>query len=192
MWKAANTSAGMLQLGKLALTPNELSGAAVPHGGGMLTVAGATVARVCVQVAGLARQIQARSAAQYLTQHRTRGLETPAVGADIKAAEMAVKGRSGRAAGYMDEPAARLMETLLQNPWTDSLLTVGTVRSLPAYQANLLGRRVLMVSIVPLDQLLMAPCCPASGDKLRRADIPWFCCTRPSTNSAQRRQLIRI
>jgi diphthamide biosynthesis protein 2 len=53
------------------------------------------------------KQVQVRSAAQYLLQQRTyRGLETPAVGADILPAARAVEGRVGRAAGYADEPSA--------------------------------------------------------------------------------------
>lgn len=51
------------------------------------------------------RQLTVRSAAEYLATARTfKGLETPATGAEIKAAEPIVQGRSGRAAGYVDEP----------------------------------------------------------------------------------------
>jgi diphthamide biosynthesis protein 2 len=51
------------------------------------------------------KQVQVRSAAQYLVQERTyRGLETPAVGAEALPASLVVEGRSGRAAGYVDEP----------------------------------------------------------------------------------------
>jgi diphthamide biosynthesis protein 2 len=50
------------------------------------------------------QQVQVHSAAQYLQQHRTyKGLETPATGGEILAAELAVPGRSGRAAVYVDE-----------------------------------------------------------------------------------------
>lgn len=53
------------------------------------------------------QQVQVQSAAQYLQQHRSyKGLETPATGGELLPAELAVPGRSGRAAGYMDEPAA--------------------------------------------------------------------------------------
>jgi diphthamide biosynthesis protein 2 len=52
------------------------------------------------------QQVQVHSAAQYLQQHRTyKGLETPATGGEILAAELAVPGRIGRAAAYQDEPA---------------------------------------------------------------------------------------
>lgn len=51
------------------------------------------------------QQVQVHSAAQYLTQRRTyKGLETPATGGEILPAAVAVVGRSGRAAGYVDEP----------------------------------------------------------------------------------------
>lgn len=51
------------------------------------------------------QHIQVQSAAQYLTQQRSyQGLETPATGAAILPAAVAVPGRSGRAAGYEDEP----------------------------------------------------------------------------------------
>jgi diphthamide biosynthesis protein 2 len=49
--------------------------------------------------------IVARDAAEYLQKARTfQGLETPATGAEIKPAELAAPGRSGRAAVYQDEP----------------------------------------------------------------------------------------
>jgi len=52
------------------------------------------------------RAVAVRSAAEYLAKAREfKGLETPATGAEIKAAEMALPGRAGRAAGYEDEPA---------------------------------------------------------------------------------------
>ena len=48
-----------------------------------------------------------RSAAQYLNKCRSyRGLETPYTGAEQKEAAVAVRGRSGRAARYSDEPVA--------------------------------------------------------------------------------------
>lgn len=51
-------------------------------------------------------EIVARSAGEYLAVKRSyQGLETPATGADIKSAELAVAGRVGRAAGYAHEPA---------------------------------------------------------------------------------------
>jgi hypothetical protein len=105
--EAANDSAGMLQLGQLALTHDESGGAAGPHVGNMLTVSGSSYGSGLRAGSRTGQQVQARSAAQYLTHHRSyRGLETPAVGAEIKLAELAVKGRSGRAAGYVDEPSA--------------------------------------------------------------------------------------
>eukprot|EP00775_Hariotina_reticulata_P010493 gene10493-10653_t len=86
--------------------PNAV-GAAALHAGGVLSVSGSHHAKGVAAGSRTGQQVQVRSAAQYLTQHRSyRGLETPAVGADIKAAELAVKGRAGRAAGYADEPAA--------------------------------------------------------------------------------------
>lgn len=49
------------------------------------------------------------TAAEYLVQRRTwRGLETPLTGAAVLAAAPALPGRSGRAAGYADEPMQRL------------------------------------------------------------------------------------
>ena len=46
------------------------------------------------------------SAAEYLAQRRTwRGLEVPLTGAHALPAGPALLGRSGRAAGYADEPA---------------------------------------------------------------------------------------
>jgi diphthamide biosynthesis protein 2 len=51
------------------------------------------------------QQVQVHSAAQYLTQRRTyKGLETPVTGGEVLPAAVAVIGRSGRAAGYVDEP----------------------------------------------------------------------------------------
>jgi diphthamide biosynthesis protein 2 len=50
-------------------------------------------------------QLSVRSAAQYLAEARSyRGLETPATGAELLPPSIAVEGRSGRAAGYTDEP----------------------------------------------------------------------------------------
>lgn len=49
--------------------------------------------------------VQPRSAADYLLHKRSwQGVEAPLVGAAPKAVEAAVEGRSGRAAGYADEP----------------------------------------------------------------------------------------
>jgi diphthamide biosynthesis protein 2 len=54
---------------------------------------------------GLGRAVVAKTAAEYLVKNRTfQGVETPATGAEIKAAGRAVQGRAGRAAGYVDEP----------------------------------------------------------------------------------------
>ncbi|PNW80058.1 hypothetical protein CHLRE_08g376150v5 [Chlamydomonas reinhardtii] len=54
-------------------------------------------------------EVVARNAAEYLVLKRSyKGLEMPATGAEPKAVELAVEGRSGRAAGYADEqPAER-------------------------------------------------------------------------------------
>lgn len=49
--------------------------------------------------------VQPKSAADYLLHKRSwQGVEAPLVGAAPKAVEAAVEGRSGRAAGYADEP----------------------------------------------------------------------------------------
>jgi diphthamide biosynthesis protein 2 len=49
--------------------------------------------------------VAAKTAAEYLTKQRTwQGVDTPATGAELKQAGPAVAGRSGRAAGYVDEP----------------------------------------------------------------------------------------
>ncbi|WIA08592.1 hypothetical protein OEZ85_008021 [Tetradesmus obliquus] len=76
---------------------------------GVLVVAGSSQPGKVLAGAGSrsGQQVQVHSAAQYLQQHRTyKGLETPATGGEILAAEAAVPGRSGRAAGYSDEPTA--------------------------------------------------------------------------------------
>jgi diphthamide biosynthesis protein 2 len=53
------------------------------------------------------QMVAAKTAAEYLTKHRTfQGVDTPATGAELKQAGPAVAGRSGRAAGYADEPQA--------------------------------------------------------------------------------------
>ncbi|KAL4422925.1 hypothetical protein ABPG75_009122 [Micractinium tetrahymenae] len=50
--------------------------------------------------------VQPKSAADYLLHKRSwQGVEAPLVGAATKAVEAAVEGRSGRAAGYADEPS---------------------------------------------------------------------------------------
>lgn len=72
---------------------------------GALVIAGrgSTAAALTSNAGG--REVQVQSAAQYLTQRRTyKGLETPATGATILPAAVAVQGRTGRAAGYEDEP----------------------------------------------------------------------------------------
>ena len=57
--------------------------------------------------AGPGQLAKVRSAAQYLSKCRSyRGLETPYTGAEQKEAAVAVRGRSGRAARYADEPLA--------------------------------------------------------------------------------------
>lgn len=76
-------------------------------GGGALVAAGGLQLGSAGAGGAGQRQVAARSAAEYLTAARTfRGLETPATGAEIKPAELAVAGRSGRAAKYVDEPSA--------------------------------------------------------------------------------------
>jgi diphthamide biosynthesis protein 2 len=53
------------------------------------------------------KAVVVRTAAQYLAVKRSyQGLETPLTGAEAKPAELAVAGRTGRAAVYIDEPAA--------------------------------------------------------------------------------------
>eukprot|EP00892_Ulva_mutabilis_P005110 jgi/Ulvmu1/2971/UM015_0011.1 len=60
---------------------------------------------VTVQPAGGVLTATRHSAADYFLQKRTfTGVETPATGAPIKAPELAVQGRSGRAAVYDSEP----------------------------------------------------------------------------------------
>jgi diphthamide biosynthesis protein 2 len=76
---------------------------------GALVVAGSSQQGKVLAGAGSrsGQQVQVHSAAQYLQQHRTyKGLETPATGGEMLAAEKAVPGRSGRAAVYVDEPTA--------------------------------------------------------------------------------------
>ncbi|KAI8474870.1 MAG: hypothetical protein J3K34DRAFT_517740 [Monoraphidium minutum] len=95
--------------------------AAAGGGGGALVAAGGLQLGLGSGPGGAAaqRQVSARSAAEYLTKGRSfQGLETPAAGAEIKAAELAAPGRAGRAAGYADEPGraalAPGMETILE------------------------------------------------------------------------------
>ncbi|GFH27952.1 uncharacterized protein HaLaN_26352 [Haematococcus lacustris] len=60
----------------------------------------------CVSGSG-GRQVKARDAAGYLTQHRTfQGLEAPVAGAAPKLAAAAVEGQRGRAAVYSAEPGS--------------------------------------------------------------------------------------
>ena len=67
-----------------------------------------SIARAVVPGAGAGQLATVGSAAEYLAQRRTwRGLEVPLTGADVLPAGTAVAGRSGRAAGYDDEPAMR-------------------------------------------------------------------------------------
>jgi diphthamide biosynthesis protein 2 len=74
---------------------------------GVLVVAGSGQQGKVLAGTGSRSGQQVHSAAQYLQQHRTyKGLETPATGGEILAAELAVPGRSGRAAVYVDEPTA--------------------------------------------------------------------------------------
>ncbi len=57
--------------------------------------------------AAAGKAVVVKSAAQYLAVKRSyQGLETPLTGAEAKPAELAVAGRSGRAAAYTNEPAA--------------------------------------------------------------------------------------
>lgn len=70
---------------------------------GALMIAGSSSQAITGNKAG--QQVQVHSAAQFLTQRRTyKGLETPVTGAAVLPAAVAVQGRSGRAAGYVDEP----------------------------------------------------------------------------------------
>jgi diphthamide biosynthesis protein 2 len=70
---------------------------------GALVIAGSSSQALTGNKAG--QQVQVHSAAQFLTQRRTyKGLETPVTGAAVLPAAVAVQGRSGRAAGYVDEP----------------------------------------------------------------------------------------
>jgi diphthamide biosynthesis protein 2 len=81
------------------------AGAGVSGGGALVASGGLHLGSAAAAGDPRQRQVVARSAAEYLTKARTfQGLETPATGADIKAAELALPGRSGRAAGYVDEP----------------------------------------------------------------------------------------
>jgi diphthamide biosynthesis protein 2 len=71
---------------------------------GALVIAGGSHSQVLTGNS-TGKQVQVNSAAQYLTQRRTyKGLETPATGGAILPAAVAVVGRSGRAAAYVDEP----------------------------------------------------------------------------------------
>ncbi|KAL6757447.1 putative diphthamide synthesis protein-domain-containing protein [Haematococcus lacustris] len=73
--------------------------------GRLLAVAGLQLS--CVSGSG-GRQVKARDAAGYLTQHRTfQGLEAPVAGAAPKLAAAAVEGQRGRAAVYSAEPGSR-------------------------------------------------------------------------------------
>lgn len=72
---------------------------------GALVIAGSGGHSTALNSNKAGQQVQVHSAAQYLTQRRTyKGLETPATGAEILPASVAVAGRSGRAAAYVDEP----------------------------------------------------------------------------------------
>lgn len=72
---------------------------------GALVIAGHSTALTSNSIG---KQVQVHSAAQYLTQRRTyKGLETPATGGELLPPSVAVAGRSGRAAGYVDEPQQR-------------------------------------------------------------------------------------
>lgn len=70
---------------------------------GALVIAGGSSQAITGNKAG--QQVQVHSAAQFLTQRRTyKGLETPVTGAAVLPAAVALPGRTGRAAGYADEP----------------------------------------------------------------------------------------
>lgn len=72
---------------------------------GALVIAGSGGHSTALSSNKAGQQVQVHSAAQYLTQRRTyKGLETPATGAEILPASVAVAGRTGRAAAYVDEP----------------------------------------------------------------------------------------
>lgn len=52
------------------------------------------------------KQLVSKNASEFMVLKRTyHGLEAPVTGAERKAAQAAVQGRLGRAAGYADEPA---------------------------------------------------------------------------------------
>jgi diphthamide biosynthesis protein 2 len=65
--------------------------------------------QVTVAPQGRSDLVEARSAADYLLHKRTwQGVEAPLVGAAEKAVVAAAEGRTGRAAGYVDEPTQPL------------------------------------------------------------------------------------
>ncbi|WIA28647.1 hypothetical protein OEZ86_011183 [Tetradesmus obliquus] len=111
---AAAAGAGARVGGNVSGQQSESEDAEEEEGGwgaaaGVLVVAGSSQPGKVLAGAGSrsGQQVQVHSAAQYLQQHRTyKGLETPATGGEILAAEAAVPGRSGRAAAYSDEPTA--------------------------------------------------------------------------------------
>jgi diphthamide biosynthesis protein 2 len=84
--------------GGLALAGCGPAGGSSSGGGAVTTVGGGPGG-------GVTGALAVTSAAEYLAKVRTfRGLETPATGAPSKPPELAAEGRSGRAAGYEDEP----------------------------------------------------------------------------------------
>lgn len=72
-----------------------------------LTLSGQEQLQLMKAQAAEGKAVVVRTAAQYLAVKRSyQGLETPLTGAEAKPAELAVAGRTGRAAVYIDEPAA--------------------------------------------------------------------------------------
>jgi diphthamide biosynthesis protein 2 len=80
-------------------------GAAAADPGAALALRAQQALQVSAAPAGRSDLVEHRSAADYLLHKRSwTGVEAPLVGAPHKAAELAAEGRSGRAAGYADEP----------------------------------------------------------------------------------------
>lgn len=78
-------------------------GAANP--GNALALHAQQALQVTAAPSGRSDLVEVKSAADYFLHKRTwQGVEAPLVGAAPKAVETAVEGRSGRAAGYVDEP----------------------------------------------------------------------------------------
>ena len=105
-WRARRGGGGGGAAGEAAAADaGDSSGGGGGGGSGALVAAGGLQLGSSSRAGG-AGAVVARTAAEYLLKAREfRGLETPATGAEVKAAAAAVPGRAGRAAGYVDEPA---------------------------------------------------------------------------------------